>query len=117
MEEEPGCLHVKQVSGHTWYGDDSPHLSVPHCHQLNKGDAPGCQARAGENGQYSVEWAAAHPGQDRRLPSVATHTSKALATPATKQVDQSEMGIVRKDGSRFAVDWVTAVRTPTKETA
>ena len=30
--------------------------------------------KAGENGQYSAEWAAAHPGQDRRLPGVVTNS-------------------------------------------
>ena len=36
--------------------------------------APGKQARLVKTVNIQVKWAAAHPGQDRRLPSVATHS-------------------------------------------
>ena len=38
--------------------------------------------KAGENGQHSGELGAAHPGQDRRLPGVATHSRLLQATSA-----------------------------------
>ena len=49
-----------------------------------------------------VKWAAAHPGQDRRLPSVVTHSRLQRATSV-----RSGVGIVLEDGSGVAIDWVT----------
>ena len=49
-----------------------------------------------------VRWAAAQPGQDRRLPSVATHSRLQRATSV-----RSRVGIILKDGSGVAIDWVT----------
>ena len=47
-------------------------------------------------------WAAAHPGQDRRLPSVVTHSRLQRATSV-----RSRVGIVLEEGSGVAIDWVT----------
>ena len=52
--------------------------------------------------EIQVKWAAAHVGQDRRLPSVVTHSRLQRATSVRLRV-----GIVFEDGSRVAVDWVT----------
>ena len=49
-----------------------------------------------------MRWAAAQPGQDRRLPSVATHSRLQRATSV-----RSRVGIVLEDGSGVAIDWVT----------
>ena len=49
-----------------------------------------------------VRWAAAQPGQDRRLPSVATHSRLQWATSV-----RSRVRIVLEDGSGVAIDWVT----------
>ena len=57
--------------------------------------------KAGENGQHSGG-AAAQTGQDRRLPSVATHSRLQRATSV-----RSRVGIVLEDGSGVAIDWVT----------
>ena len=59
----------------TWYWDDSPHLSLPNSQPLTAavGECARVTGKAGKNGQSSAERAAAHPGQDRRLPDVATH--------------------------------------------
>ena len=48
-----------------------------------------------------VEWAAL-PGQDRRHPSVVTHSRLQRATSV-----RSRVGIVLEDGSGVAIDWVT----------
>ena len=88
----------------TWYGDDSPHLSLPKpaVYRWQQGDAPGEQARLVKTVNIQVRWAAAEPGQDRRLPSVATHSRLQRATSV-----RSRVGIVLEDGSRVAIDWVT----------
>ena len=52
--------------------------------------------------KIQVRWAAAQPGQDRRLPSVATHSRLQRATSV-----RSRVGIVLEDGSGVAIDWVT----------
>ena len=49
-----------------------------------------------------VKWAAAHPGQDRRLPGVVTRSWLQRATSV-----RSRVGIVLEDGSGVAIDWVT----------
>ena len=49
-----------------------------------------------------VRWAAVHPGQDRRLPGLVTHSRLWQATSA-----RSRVGIVLEDGSGVAIDWVT----------
>ena len=46
------------------------------------GSAPRKRAR---HGQTPVRWAAAHPGQDRRLPSVVTHSRLQRATSVHNQ--------------------------------
>ena len=61
-EEELGC--PKRVSDHVVRGTTV--LTYPgKCAQVT--------GKAGETVNIQVKWAAAHPGQDRRLPSVATH--------------------------------------------
>ena len=48
----------------TWYGDDSPHLSLSNsqpCFGGSKGSAPGYQARLVENGQNSGEMGGSSP--------------------------------------------------------
>ena len=52
--------------------------------------------------KIQVKWAAAHPGQDRRLPGVVTHSRLQRATSV-----RSRVGIVLEDGSGVAIDWVT----------
>ena len=47
-----------------------------------------------------VKWAAAHPGQDRRLPGVVTHSRPQGATA------RSGVGVVLEDGSGVSIDWV-----------
>ena len=51
-----------------------------------------------------VRWAAAHPGQDPRLPSVVTHSRLQPATSV-----RSRVGIVfkKKTGPGVAIDFVT----------
>ena len=44
--------------------------------------------------KIQVKWAAAHPGQDRRLPGVVTHLRLWRATSV-----RSSVGIVLEDGS------------------
>ena len=63
---------------------------------------PGEQARLVKTVNIQVRWAAAQPGQDRRLPSVATHSRLQRATSV-----RSRVGIVLEDGSGVAIDWVT----------
>ena len=62
----------------------------------------GEQARLVKTVNIQVRWAAAQPGQDRRLPSVATHSRLERATSVRYRV-----GIVLEDGSGVAIDWVT----------
>ena len=66
------------------------------------GMRPGKQARLLKTVKIQVRWAAAHPGQDRRLPSVATHSRPQRATSV-----RSWVGTVLEDGSGVAIDWVT----------
>ena len=80
-----------RVSGR--HGDDSPHLSW---------NAPRQQARLVNTVKIQVRWAAAHIGQDRRLPSVVTHSRLQRATSV-----RSRVGIFLEDGSGVAIDWVT----------
>ena len=54
----------------------------------------GEQARLVKTVNIQVKWAAAHPGQDRRLPSVVTHSRLQWATSV-----RSRVGIVLEDGS------------------
>ena len=64
--------------------------------------------KAVENGQNSGEVGrCAHPGQDRRLPSVATHSRLLRATSV-----RSRVGIVLEDDSGVAIDWVTGRSYP-----
>ena len=63
---------------------------------------PGEQARLVKTVKIQVRWAAAQPGQDRRLPSVVTHSRLQRATSV-----RSGLGIVLEDGSGVAIDWVT----------
>ena len=51
--------------------------------------------------KIQVRWAAAHPGQDRRLPGVVTHSRLQRVTA------RSWVGIVLEDGSGVTIDWVT----------
>ena len=51
----------------------------------------------GWNGRQLV-----HPGQDRRLPGVVTHSRLQRTTSV-----RSRVGIVLEDGSGVAIDWVT----------
>ena len=60
------------------------------------------QARLVKTVKIQVRWAAAQPGQDRRFPSVATHSRLQRATSV-----RSGVGIVFEDGSGVAIDWVT----------
>ena len=62
----------------------------------------GEQARLVKTVKIQVRWAAAQPGQDRRLPSVATHSRLQRATSVRSRVE-----IVLEDGSGVAIDWVT----------
>ena len=62
----------------------------------------GEQARLVKTVKIQVRWAAAQPGQHRRLPSVATHSRLLRATSV-----RSRVGIVLEDGSGVAIDWVT----------
>ena len=62
----------------------------------------GEQARLVKTVKIQVRWAAAQLGQDRRLPSVATHSRIQRATSV-----RSRVGIVLEDGSGVAIDWVT----------
>ena len=55
--------------------------------------------KAGENGQNLGNRAAAHPGQDRRLPGVVTH-------PRPQQASARSTG-PGQPGSGVAIDWVT----------
>ena len=66
------------------------------------GSAPGEQARLVKTVNIQVRWAAAHPGQDRRPPSVVTHSRLQWATSV-----RSRVRIVLEDGSGVAIDWVT----------
>ena len=68
---------------------------------------PGEQARLVKTVKMQVRWAAAQPGQDRRLPGVATHSRLQQATSV-----RSRVGIVLEDGSGVAIDWSPACRTP-----
>ena len=52
--------------------------------------------------KFQAKWAAVHPGQDRRLPGVATRSGLQRATSV-----RSRVGIVLEDGSGVAIDWVT----------
>ena len=54
-----------------------------------------------------VRWAAAQPGQDRRLPSVATYSRLYRATSV-----RSRVGIVLEDGSGALSTGSPAGRTP-----
>ena len=87
-------LPAKKVSGrHVVRGrQSSPTLEV----------RLGEQARLVKTVNIQVRWAAAQPGQDRRLPSVARHLSLTRATSV-----RSRVGIVLEDGSGVAIDWVT----------
>ena len=64
---------------------------------------PGEQARLVKTVNIQVRWAEAQPGQDRRLPSVATHSRLQRATTV-----RSGVGFVLEDGSGVAIDWVTS---------
>ena len=70
--------------------------------------SPTLKVRLGEHPRlvktvkFQVRWAAAQPGQDRRLPSVATHSRLQRATSV-----RSRVGIVLEDGSGVAIEWVT----------
>ena len=102
--ESRAGLPKKGEEAATWYGDDSPHLpcqSQP-CFGGSKGLRLREQARLVKTVNIEVKWAAAHPGQDRRLPSVVTHSRLQRATSV-----RSRVGIVLEDGSGVAIDWVT----------
>ena len=86
-EEERGC--PKGVSGRP-RGTGMTVLTYP-------GLRPG--SRQGWS-NVQVRWAAAHPGQDRRLPSVVTHSRPWRATARTM------VGIFLEDGSGSRSDWV-----------
>ena len=58
----------------------------------------GEQARLVKTVKIQVRWAAAQAGQDRRLPSVATHSRLQRATSV-----RSGVGIVLEDGSGVAI--------------
>ena len=62
----------------TWYGDDSPHLSLQGCVSVAARGAPGVTGKAGENGQCSGCWAAAHP--DKPWAPECGDTLKAVAS-------------------------------------
>ena len=57
--------------------------------------------------KIQLKWAAAHPGQDRPLPSVATHSRLQRATSV-----RSRVGIVLLDGSGSLSTGSPAGRTP-----
>ena len=65
--------------------------------------APSEQARLVKTVNIQVRWAAAHPGQDRWLQSVATHSRLQRATSVLPREE-----IILEDGSGVAVDWVTS---------
>ena len=67
------------------------------------GMRPGEQARLVKTVNIQVRWAAAHPGQDRRLPGVVTRSRLWRATSARSRVE-----IVLEDGFRVAIDWVNS---------
>ena len=62
----------------------------------------GEQARLVKTVKIQVGWAAARPGRDLQLQSVATHSGLWRATSV-----RSRVGIVLEDGSGVAVDWVS----------
>ena len=66
--------------------------------------SPTLEVRQGERQGWNIQvrWAAAQPGQDRRLPSVATYSRLLRATSV-----RSRVGIVLEDGSGVAIDRVT----------
>ena len=101
-EGEPDC--PQRVSGrHVVRGrQSSPIPAQASCVSVAVRRAPGKQARLVKTVNIQVKWAAAHPGQDRRLPSVATHSRLYRATSV-----RSRVGIVLEDGSGVAIDWVT----------
>ena len=66
------------------------------------GSAPRVTGKAGENGHHSGEVGGSSPGQDRRLPSVVTHSRLQRATSV-----RSRVRIVLEDVSGVAIDWVT----------
>ena len=68
---------------------------------------PGEQARLVKTVNIQVTWAAAHPGQDRQLPRVATHSRLQRATSV-----RSRVGLVLEDGSGSLSTGSPAGRTP-----
>ena len=89
----------------TWYGDDSPHLSLPNsqpCVGGSKGTRQG--NRQGWWQRSTFRWGGRQLTLDKTVgsPSVATHSRLQRATSV-----RSRVGIVLEDGSGVAVDWVT----------
>ena len=80
----------------TWYGDGRQSSPIPAQAISNR------RQRLAKTVKIQVKWAAAHPGQDRRLPGVVTHSRLQRATSV-----RSRVGIVLEDDSRVAIDWVT----------
>ena len=96
-EEEPGCPKKSKWPPR---GTGTTVLTYP-------GSAPMQQARLVKTVKVQVKWAAAHRGQDRRLPVVVTHSRLQRATSAP-----STVGIVLEDGSGVAINWSPAGCTP-----
>ena len=101
-EGEPGC--PKRLSGrHVVRGRQSSPIPAQASRvSVAVRGAPGKQARLVKTVNVQVKWAAPHPGQDRRLPSVVTHSRLKRATSV-----RSRVGIVLEDGSGVAIDLVT----------
>ena len=89
----------------TWYGDDSLHLSLRRCFQLNQGVRQG-NRQGCENGQHTPEWATCSPWT-RPWAVWCGDTSKALSSVS---LDQK---VALKSLSTGTLDG----RTLTKETA
>ena len=87
----------------TWYGRQSSPIPAEASRvSVAVRGAPGHQARLVKTVNIQAKWAAAHPGPDRRLPGVVTHSRLLRATSVRPRVE-----IVLEDGSGVAVDWVT----------
>ena len=96
----------------TWYGDDSPHLSLP-C-QPCFGGSKGCArvaSKAGENAQHSGEMGDSSPWTRPSAPERGD-TLKALADG--RPASELGWGSSSKTAPGVAIDWVTG-RTPPHE--
>ena len=107
-EEEPGCPHGYVVA--TWYGDESPHLSLPDSPPLSAAvsECARLTGKVSENGQNSGGMGGSSPWTRPSAPACGD-TSKASAS-ASWIWDEKKKG-----GSRVAIDWVTGRWTLAKK--